>query len=101
CNPMLAGYIESLIGDGFKKDASELSKLLAYKDDDAVLTKLMEIKHKNKEALCAYLKDTQGLSISPDTIFDIQVKRLHEYKRQQLNALYIIDKNLEIKSARI
>ena len=101
CNPMLAGYIESLIGDGFKKDASELSKLLAYKDDDAVLTKLMEIKHKNKEALCAYLKDTQGLSISPDTIFDIQVKRLHEYKRQQLNALYIIDKYLEIKAGRI
>ena len=101
CNPMLAGYIESLIGDGFKKDVSELSKLLAYKDDDAVLTKLMEIKHKNKEALCAYLKDTQGLSISPDTIFDIQVKRLHEYKRQQLNALYIIDKYLEIKTGRI
>ncbi|HIW58706.1 MAG TPA: glycogen/starch/alpha-glucan family phosphorylase [Candidatus Anaerobutyricum avicola] len=101
CNPMLAGYIESLIGNGFKKDASELSKLLAYKDDDAVLTKLMEIKHKNKEALCAYLKDTQGLSISPDTIFDIQVKRLHEYKRQQLNALYIIDKYLEIKTGRI
>ena len=101
CNPMLAGYIESLIGDGFKKDASELSKLLAYKDDDAVLTKLMEIKHKNKEALCAYLKDTQSLSISPDTIFDIQVKRLHEYKRQQLNALYIIDKYLEIKAGRI
>ena len=101
CNPMLAGYIESLIGDGFKKDVSELSKLLAYKDDDAVLTKLMEIKHKNKEALCAYLKDTQGLSISPDTIFDIQVKRLHEYKRQQLNALYIIDKYLEIKAGRI
>ena len=98
---MLAGYIESLIGDGFKKDVSELSKLLAYKDDDAVLTKLMEIKHKNKEALCAYLKDTQGLSISPDTIFDIQVKRLHEYKRQQLNALYIIDKYLEIKTGRI
>ena len=101
CNPMLAGYIESLIGDGFKKDASELSKLLAYKDDDAVLTKLMEIKHKNKEALCAYLKDTQDLSVSPDTIFDIQVKRLHEYKRQQLNALYIIDKYLEIKAGRI
>ena len=101
CNPMLAGYIESLIGDGFKKDVSELSKLLAYKDDDAVLRKLMEIKHKNKEALCAYLKDTQGLSISPDTIFDIQVKRLHEYKRQQLNALYIIDKYLEIKAGRI
>ena len=64
-------------------------------------TKLMEIKHKNKEALCAYLKETQGIEISPDTIFDIQVKRLHEYKRQQLNALYIIDKYLEIKAGKI
>ena len=101
CNPMLSDYIESLIGDSFKKDASELSKLLQYKDDDAVLTKLMEIKHRNKDNLCAYLKETQNVTISPDTIFDIQVKRLHEYKRQQLNALYIIDKYLEIKAGKI
>ena len=101
CNPMLSDYIEFLIGDSFKKDASELSKLLQYKDDDAVLTKLMEIKHRNKENLCAYLKETQNVTISPDTIFDIQVKRLHEYKRQQLNALYIIDKYLEIKAGKI
>lgn len=101
CNPKLSDYIESLIGDSFKKDASELSKLLQYKDDDAVLTKLMEIKHRNKENLCAYLKETQNVTISPDTIFDIQVKRLHEYKRQQLNALYIIDKYLEIKAGKI
>ncbi len=101
CNPMLSDYIESLIGDSFKKDASELSKLLQYKDDDAVLTKLMEIKHRNKENLCAYLKETQNVTISSDTIFDIQVKRLHEYKRQQLNALYIIDKYLEIKAGKI
>ena len=101
CNPMLSDYIESLIGDSFKKDASELSKVLQYKDDDAVLTKLMEIKHRNKENLCAYLKETQNVTISPDTIFDIQVKRLHEYKRQQLNALYIIDKYLEIKAGKI
>ena len=101
CNPMLSDYIESLIGDSFKKDASELSKLLQYKNDDAVLTKLMEIKHRNKENLCAYLKETQNVTISPDTIFDIQVKRLHEYKRQQLNALYIIDKYLEIKAGKI
>lgn len=101
CNPMLSDYIESLIGDSFKKDASELSKLLQYKDDDVVLTKLMEIKHRNKENLCAYLKETQNVTISPDTIFDIQVKRLHEYKRQQLNALYIIDKYLEIKAGKI
>ena len=66
-----------------------------------MLEKLLEIKHKNKEALCAYLKDTQDIEVSPDTIFDIQVKRLHEYKRQQLNALYIIDKYLEIKAGKI
>ncbi len=101
CNPLLADYIESLIGEGFKKDASELEKLLKYKDDEAVLNKLLEIKHENKQLLCDYLKETQGIQISPDTIFDIQVKRLHEYKRQQLNALYIIDKYLEIKAGKI
>ena len=101
CNPLLADYIDSLIGEGYKKDATELEKLLQYKDDDAVLEKLLEIKHKNKEALCAYLKETQDIEVSPDTIFDIQVKRLHEYKRQQLNALYIIDKYLEIKAGKI
>lgn len=101
CNPHLADYVESLIGEGYKKDAAELEKLLQYKDDAGVLQKLLEIKHKNKESLCAYLEETQGIKISPDTIFDIQVKRLHEYKRQQLNALYIIDKYLEIKSGKI
>ena len=101
CNPLLTDYIDSLIGEGYKKDAAELEKLLQYKDDDAVLEKLLEIKHKNKEALCAYLMDTQDIEVSPDTIFDIQVKRLHEYKRQQLNALYIIDKYLEIKAGKI
>ena len=101
CNPLLTEYIDSLIGEGYKKDAAELEKLLKYKDDDAVLEKLLEIKHKNKEALCAYLKETQDIEISPDTIFDIQVKRLHEYKRQQLNALYIIDTYLEIKAGKI
>ena len=101
CNPLLTDYIDSLIGEGYKKDAAELEKMLQYKDDDAVLEKLLEIKHKNKEALCAYLKDKQDIEVSPDTIFDIQVKRLHEYKRQQLNALYIIDKYLEIKAGKI
>ena len=101
CNPLLAEFLDETIGEGYKKDAEELEKLLAYKDDEKVLEKLLEIKHKNKEALCAYLKETQGLEISPDTIFDIQVKRLHEYKRQQLNALYIIDKYLEIKAGKI
>lgn len=101
CNPLLTEFLDETIGEGYKKDAMELEKLLAYKDDDKVLEKLLEIKQKNKEALCAYLKETQGLEISPDTIFDIQVKRLHEYKRQQLNALYIIDKYLQIKAGKI
>ena len=101
CNPRLTALLDETIGEGYKKDAAELEKLLAYKDDDKVLDKLLEIKHKNKEDLCAYLRETQGLEVSPDTIFDIQVKRLHEYKRQQLNALYIIDKYLEIKAGKI
>ena len=101
CNPRLTALLDETIGEGYKKDAAELEKLLAYKDDDKVLDKLLEIKHKNKEDLCAYLRETQGLEVSPDTIFDIQVKRLHEYKRQQLNALYIIDKYLEIKEGKI
>lgn len=101
CNPLLTEFLDETIGEGYKKDASELEKLLQYKDDENVLEKLLEIKHKNKEALCTYLKDTQNIQISPDTIFDIQVKRLHEYKRQQLNALYIIDKYLEIKAGKI
>ena len=101
CNPRLAAFLDETIGEGYRKDANELEKLLAYKDDEKVLTKLLEIKHKNKEDLCAYLKETQGIEISPETIFDIQVKRLHEYKRQQLNALYIIDKYLEIKDGKI
>lgn len=101
CNPRLAAFLDETIGEGYRKDANELEKLLAYKDDEKVLTKLLEIKHKNKEDLCAYLKETQGIEISPETIFDIQVKRLHEYKRQQLNALYIIDKYLEIKASKI
>ena len=100
CNPQLAQFLDETIGEGYKKDAAELEKLLEYKDDEKVLEKLLEIKHKNKEALSHYLMETQGIEISPDTIFDIQVKRLHEYKRQQLNALYIIDKYLEIKAGK-
>ena len=101
CNPALTELIDELIGEGYKKDAAELEKLLAFKDDDKVLDRLVEIKHANKEALCKYLEETQGVKVSPDTIFDIQIKRLHEYKRQQLNALYIIDKYLEIKAGKI
>ena len=101
CNPLLTEFLDKTIGEGYKKDASELEKLLAYQSDETVLEKLLEIKQKNKEALSTYLKETQKLEISPDTIFDIQIKRLHEYKRQQLNALYIIDKYLEIKAGKI
>lgn len=101
CNPLLTEFLDKTIGEGYKKDASELEKLLAYQSDETVLEKLLEIKQKNKAALSTYLKETQNLEISPDTIFDIQIKRLHEYKRQQLNALYIIDKYLEIKAGKI
>ena len=101
CNPALTELLDELIGEGYKKDAAELEKLLAFKDDEKVLDRLVEIKHANKEALCKYLEETQGVKVSPDTIFDIQIKRLLEYKRQQLNALYIIDKYLEIKAGKI
>ena len=101
CNPALTELLDELIGEGYKKDAAELEKLLAFKDDEKVLDRLLEIKHANKEALCKYLEETQGVKVSPDTIFDIQIKRLHEYKRQQLNALYIIYKYLEIKAGKI
>ena len=100
CNPHLSRFLDETIGEGYKKDAAELEKLLQYKDDKKILSRLLEIKHENKEALSRYLMETQGVKISPDTIFDIQVKRLHEYKRQQLNALYIIDKYLEIKAGK-
>ena len=92
CNPALAGEIESLIGSGFKKDAKELEKLLAYENDANVLAKLEEIKQTKKAELAAYIKEKEGIEILPDSIFDIQAKRLHEYKRQQMNVLYIIHK---------
>jgi starch phosphorylase len=101
CNTELAGYITELIGDGWKKDAGELEKLLGYKDNTAVLKRMLEIKDNNKKQLKKYLKDTQNIDIPEDSIFDIQVKRLHEYKRQQLNALYLIYKYKEIKSGKL
>ena len=79
CNPLLTGFLDETIGEGYKKDASELEKLLDYRHDENVLKRLLDIKYKNKEALCDYLKETQGLEINPDTIFDIQIKRLHVY----------------------
>jgi starch phosphorylase len=101
CNYPLTTYISELIGDGFKKDADELEKLLVFKDDNKVLDKLLEIKHDNKIALKDYLSKTQSIEINENSIFDIQIKRLHEYKRQQMNALYIIHKYLEIKNGKL
>jgi len=100
CNRELATYISSLIGDGYKKDAMELEKLLKYADDNTVLTKLWDIKQNKKAELASYLKKTQQVEINPDSVYDIQIKRLHEYKRQQMNALYIIHKYLEIKAGK-
>ncbi|MCR5234251.1 MAG: glycogen/starch/alpha-glucan family phosphorylase [Lachnospiraceae bacterium] len=98
CNRELTSYLEELIGDGFKKDADELKKLLEYKDDSKVYSELASIKMNKKKELADYIKEKEGIDIDTDSIFDIQIKRMHEYKRQQMNALYIIHKYLEIKS---
>ena len=98
CNPALTSEIESLIGSGFKKDASELKKLLNYTDDAEVLKKLSCIKKANKEALAFWLEDKQGIKLNTNAMFSIQSKRLHEYKRQQLNLLFLIHEYLEIKA---
>ncbi len=98
CNNELADYITELIGEDFKTDASKLEELGKFVDNADVLNKLQEIKKNNKIALKNYLKETQGVEIDENSIFDIQVKRLHEYKRQQMNVLYIIDKYLSIKN---
>ncbi|WP_197027050.1 glycogen/starch/alpha-glucan phosphorylase [Butyrivibrio sp. MC2021] len=100
CNHPLADFLSETIGDGFKKDANKLEKLLDHIDDQEVLDKLEAIKRGKKEELVAYLKEHEGVEVDPDSIFDIQVKRLHEYKRQQMNALYIIHKYLEIKGGK-
>ena len=101
CNPALTSEIENLIGDGFKKDASELKKLLAYTDDTEVLSKIRTIKKDNKKQLAAWLADKQGLQLNTDAMFSIQSKRLHEYKRQQLNLLFLIHEYLEIKAGHV
>ena len=101
CNHPLADLLTELIGDGYKKDATELEKLSACADDTAVLEKLLAVKQGKKEELASYLKQTQNIDINPDSVFDIQIKRLHEYKRQQMNALYVIDKYFEIKEGKL
>ena len=100
CNPELSAQITEWIGDGWKKDANELEKLGAYVNDDAALEKLLSVKAGKKADLKNYLKQTQGFDFDENSIFDIQVKRLHEYKRQQMNALYVIHKYFEIKSGK-
>lgn len=97
CNSELSDQIQAWIGDGFKKDAMELKKLESLMDNQDALNKLLEIKADNKNKLKKYLANTQGINLNENSIFDIQIKRLHEYKRQQMNALYVIHKYLEIK----
>jgi len=100
CNHPLADFITEKIGDGYKQDATELEKLAKFKDEET-LRRLLEIKQRNKVALKEYLKETQGVDIDENSIFDIQIKRLHEYKRQQMNVLYVIHKYLEIKRGKL
>lgn len=100
CNPQLTEMLDFIVGTGYRSDAKQLEKLMNFRGDKNVLSRLLEIKKENKKVLCGYLRDTQGLELNPDSIFDIQVKRLHEYKRQQMNALYVIHKYLEIKAGR-
>ena len=100
CNHPLTDYITSLIGDEFKKNATALENLLKYKDDEAVLNKLLEIKTEAKKTCKEFILSNTGVEINENSIYDIQIKRLHEYKRQQLNALYIISKYLEIKGGK-
>ena len=100
CNRELAAFLTKTIGEEYKKDADKLEKLLEFKDDQAVLDEIKAIKKNKKKELVEYVKEVEGVELNPDSIFDIQVKRLHEYKRQQMNALYIIHKYLEIKAGK-
>ena len=100
CNKELDSLITETIGSGYKKNAFELEKLLEHKGDAAFLARMQAIKDDKKKALAAYLKEKEGVDVDPTSIFDIQIKRLHEYKRQQMNALYIIHKYLEIKGGK-
>ena len=101
CNPALSGFITELIGDGWKKDAMQLERLTAYLTDDAVLERLHAIKQQNKAALAKEIEEKMGVAIDPDSVYDIQIKRLHEYKRQQMNALYAVWKYFEILDGRL
>ncbi len=100
CNRELASFLSEKIGDGYKKDADKLEKLLEFAEDQEVLDRIADIKMNRKKELAAYVAEKEGVTLNPDSIYDIQIKRLHEYKRQQMNALYIIHKYLEIKSGK-
>ncbi len=100
CNRELASYISTLIGDGYKKDANCLERLLEFENNSEVLDRVADIKMNRKKDLAKYVKEKEGVILNPDSVFDIQIKRLHEYKRQQMNALYIIHKYLEIKGGK-
>jgi len=100
CNKELAALLGDTIGNGYRKDAAELTKLMAFREDESILNKIAAIKKKKKEELSVYIEKNEGVTLNPDSIFDIQIKRLHEYKRQQMNALYIIHKYLEIKKGK-
>ena len=100
CNSELAAFLSETIGDGYKKDANKLERLLDYIEEEKVLDRIAEIKLNRKKDLAAYVREAEGVTLNPNSIFDIQSKRLHEYKRQQMNALYIIHKYLEIKGGK-
>ncbi|HEL0422116.1 TPA: glycogen/starch/alpha-glucan family phosphorylase [Streptococcus equi subsp. zooepidemicus] len=100
-NQELADYIKELIDDAYLTDATRLEKLMAFAKDQAVHARLAEIKHHNKVALKRYLKDNKGIELDEHSIIDTQIKRFHEYKRQQMNALYVIHKYLEIKKGNL
>ena len=100
CNRELTALIDETIGTDYKKDAGKLEKLMEYVDDEAFMDRLLEIKKEKKRILAEYILEKEGETLNPDSIFDVQIKRLHEYKRQQMNALYIIHKYLEIKKGK-
>jgi len=100
CNHELSALISEKIGDGYKKDATNLEKLLDFADDKSFIDEMLKIKQEKKNALVKYVKEVEGVDLDPNSIFDLQSKRLHEYKRQQMNALYIIHKYLEIKAGK-
>lgn len=99
-NPQLTKYLSNLLGDEFKLNLEKLGELLNYKDDAKVLNDLMDIKQEKKQELAEFIKHNRGIEIDTNSIFDIQIKRLHEYKRQQMNVLFIIDQYLKIKAGK-